>query len=242
MQISYSTGNCPNCGHPMVLQNHVDQYCDHCTTTLVAIGTIDLGEYQCNDATMTEITAAIVTDLAAHGFTNILIKPFPHDPADRRLIIWGQHFDPAIHAQFAHLIYREQLYVYWYRNGEVVRDGDGVVITPYPNTDYRRNDYTFSVIYSAIHQWMRSQNTQGKRDEWSIYKTPKYYGFQRKVKREQQRNGRATNLNTIRVYVDAIASQATKIERLIADYNTEFGEQLPVKYTEIQMPTIPNQR
>jgi hypothetical protein len=87
----------------MVLQNHVDQYCDHCTTTLVAIGTIDLGEYQCNDATMTEITAAIVTDLAAHGFTNILIKPFPHDPADRRLIIWGQHFDPAIHAQFAHL-------------------------------------------------------------------------------------------------------------------------------------------
>lgn len=239
---SYSTGDCPNCGHPMVLQDHVNQYCDQCATTLVAIGTIDLREYRCGVATMSEITAAVIADLVAHGFTNLLIKPFPHDPTDLRLIIWGQHFDPAIHELIAGLSYREQLYVYWYRNGEILRDGDGMRIVPYPNTDYRRNDYTFSVIYSAIHRWMKTQGTQEVRNEWSIYKTTKYYEFQRKVKREQRRNGCATNLNSIRAYVDAIASQATKIERLIADYNTEFGEQLPVKYTEIQMPTIPNQR
>ncbi len=242
MQISYSTGNCPNCGHPMVLQNHVDQYCDHCTTTLVAIGTIDLDEYQCDDAAMTEITAAIVTDLAAHGFTNILIKPFPHDPADRRLIIWGQHFDPAIHTLITSLMYREQLYVYWYRNGEIGREGDGQHFMHYTKFNYRRSNYDFNVIYLNIHQWMKTQGTQEVRNEWSIYKTPKYYELQRKVKREQRRNGCATNLNSIRASVDAIVSQATKIERLIADYNTEFGEQLPVEYTEIQMPTIPNQR
>lgn len=242
MQISYSTGNCPNCGHPMVLQNHVDQYCDHCTTTLVAIGTIDLDEYQCNDATMTEITAAIVTDLAAHGFTNILIKPFPHDPADRRLIIWGQHFDPAIHTLITSLMYRDQLYMYWYRNGEIGREGDGQPFMPYPKFNYRRSNYDFNVIYLNIYQWMKTHDTQEVRNEWSIYKTPKYYEFQRKVKREQRRNGCATTLNSIRASVDAIASQATKIERRIADYNTDFGEQLPVEYTEIQMPNIPNQR
>ena len=120
--------------------------------------------------------------------------------------------------------------------------GDHLGAEIFSSTDYRRNDYTFRVIYSAIHQWMRSQDTQEVRNEWSIYKTPKYYEFQRKVKREQRRNGCATNLNSIRVSVDAIASQATKIERLIADYNAAFGEQLPVEYTEIQMPTIPNQR
>lgn len=236
---SYSTGDCPNCGHPMVLQDHVNQYCDQCATTLVAIGTIDLREYRCGVATMSEITAAVIADLVAHGFTNLLIKPFPHDPTDLRLIIWGQHFDPAIHELIAGLSYREQLYVYWYRNGEILRDGDGMRIVPYPSVVYARSAYDFHNIYHTIHQWMQSQNLQEVRDTWSIYKTPGYYRFVRTTARDQRKKDQVSASNAIRASVNTVASSVTKVERLIAEYNTEFGEQLPVEYTEIHLPNIP---
>ena len=238
MQNSYATDTCPNCDHPMMLQNNVDQYCEHCTTTLVAIGTIDLSGYKCNTATMTEIVTAIVGDLAAHGFTNLVIKPFPHNPGDRRLIIWGQHVDRSITARIADIKYREQLYVYWYQNGEILRDGDGIVIASYPDINYNRNAYEFNAIYGDVHRWMRSQDTHDVRNEPTIYKTSTYYQFQRNSIRNQKKLGRSSALKAIQERVTSIAYQIDRIDNMIAEYNETFHESLPVEYTEVRLPNV----
>ena len=235
---------CSICGSRMELMNDGRLYCSTCTncpTTLKRIGVIDLRNYTgSSKTTLAEIRTAVINDLVAHGFVRIVIRPPPNRGPDTRYPIWGRHVDPTVITNIDQLAADDDLYIYWYHEGTIIREGDTVTSAFYNGPSNQSESFAITRTYHHIMRWMELQNTRHICQIRQIYKTAKYYDLERKRRRDGMKLQQERDLNEIRRNILSLKQQLEfEVEVRLTNYNTRHNERPPVDYVTLRLPDIP---